>query len=206
MARKSIYNQTIALAGLAQAVYLIKQLARHGTADADAIEASIGSIMKIEASDIKDVYGGLNRIRTGVRQLEKQLSGPPAMDPEQLNYAGALLFLERKLVSNDDLLLKLRRGLEQIGSESNADEDSETIISRLADLYQSTVSQLNPKILVNGEQVHLTNPDNVIKIRALLLAGIRSAFLWRQYGGSRWRFVLFRKRMLHESKKLLETV
>ena len=33
-------------------------------------------------------------------------------------------------------------------------------------------------------------------IRALLLAGIRSAVLWRQLGGRRWRLVTQRQRLL----------
>ncbi|MEQ8953835.1 MAG: DUF489 family protein, partial [Gammaproteobacteria bacterium] len=32
-------------------------------------------------------------------------------------------------------------------------------------------------------------------IRALLLAGIRAAFLWYQLGGRRWRLLLYRKRI-----------
>ena len=40
------------------------------------------------------------------------------------------------------------------------------------------------------------------KIRSLLLAGIRSAMLWRQCGGKRWQILLGRKRMLSLSHKL----
>ena len=37
---------------------------------------------------------------------------------------------------------------------------------------------------------------------ALLLAGIRSAYLWRQLGGRRWKLVLQRKPMLEASQNL----
>jgi high frequency lysogenization protein len=33
------------------------------------------------------------------------------------------------------------------------------------------------------------------KIRALLLAGVRSAVLWYQLGGRRWRLVIHRKQI-----------
>lgn len=204
--KKSLHNQAIALAGLAQAVYLVKQVARHGTADADAVEASIESVLKIDAQDIEEVYGGLEKLRTGIRQLRKQLQGPPTLDHEQFNYAATLVYLERKLCSDRNLLLKLRQGIEEIELKSGSGKNGESLMSKLADLYQNTISTLSPRILVSGEPIHLTNPDNANKIRALLLAGIRSAFLWRQSGGRRWKIVLFRKRLLDESEKLARTV
>ncbi len=204
--KHSIHNQTIALAGLAQAVYLVKQIAKYGTADADAVEASIESVLKIEAQDIEDVYGGLNRLKTGIGQLKKQLQGPPTLDHEQFNYAATLVYLERKLENNPNLLLKLRQGIEAIAPNTTSDRNSDSLMSKLAELYQCTVSTLNPKVFVNGEPVHLTNPANATKIRALLLAGIRSVFLWRQSGGRRWKIVLFRSRLINESEKLARIV
>jgi high frequency lysogenization protein len=44
---------------------------------------------------------------------------------------------------------------------------------------------LSPRIMVNGDPAHLNNPENANRIRALLLAGIRAAMLWRQSGGGR---------------------
>ena len=204
--KKSIQNQTIALAGLAQAVYLIRQIARHGQADADAMEASIESILKIDARDVEDVYGGLERLKTGFRQLRKQLQGPPTLEREQFNYAATLVYLERKLTNDQGLLLKMRSGIEEILPETSDPEESGKRMSKLAELYQDTVSTLYPRVLVNGEPVYLTNPDNANKIRALLLAGIRSVFLWRQSGGRRWKIVLFRKRLLDESERLAKVL
>ncbi|WP_243260442.1 DUF489 family protein, partial [Pseudomonas aeruginosa] len=45
--------------------------------------------------------------------------------------------------------------------------------------------------------------SNAARIRALLLAGIRSARLWRQLGGSRWQMVFSRRRLLNELYPLL---
>ena len=41
------------------------------------------------------------------------------------------------------------------------------------------------------------------KIRALLLAGIRSARLWRQLGGHRWQLVISRRKLLKELYPML---
>jgi high frequency lysogenization protein len=58
--------------------------------------------------------------------------------------------------------------------------------------------------MVNGEQEYLSRPDIVNKIRACLLAGIRSTILWKQCGGTRWKFLFFRKKIQVEIQKLLK--
>jgi high frequency lysogenization protein len=49
----------------------------------------------------------------------------------------------------------------------------------------------------------LSNDKNASRIRALLLAGLRSAILWRQCGGTRWSILFNRKRYENESTLLL---
>lgn len=44
----------------------------------------------------------------------------------------------------------------------------------------------------------------ILKIRALLLAGVRSAVLWRQVGGRRWQLFLWRNKFAKLAKKLIE--
>ena len=64
-------------------------------------------------------------------------------------------------------------------------------------IYQDTLSKLRFRIKVSGSAQHLQDGVNADIIRALLLAGIRSAFLWRQLGGSSLAtLVLERKRIL----------
>jgi high frequency lysogenization protein len=74
---------------------------------------------------------------------------------------------------------------------------------KLGQLYKDTVSQLSPRIIINGEQQHLSNENNASRIRALLLAGLRSAILWRQCGGSRLSLLFNRKRYETETHLLL---
>ena len=50
---------------------------------------------------------------------------------------------------------------------------------------------------------NLQQPNNASKIRALLLAGIRSARLWRQLGGHRWQLVISRRKLLKELYPLM---
>ena len=51
----------------------------------------------------------------------------------------------------------------------------------------------------------LQNPRNAERIRALLLAGIRSATLWRQLGGNRWQLFFSRRKILKDAYALLRS-
>jgi high frequency lysogenization protein len=80
------------------------------------------------------------------------------------------------------------------------------VMAKLAETYEATLSKIRPHVMVQGNQKHLTNPANINKIRTLLLAGIRSAMLWHQSGGSRWKLLLGRKQLLAEPERLLTHV
>ncbi|MFH7445201.1 DUF489 family protein, partial [Pseudomonas syringae pv. tagetis] len=54
------------------------------------------------------------------------------------------------------------------------------------------------RIQVQGDMRNLQQPNNASKIRAILLAGIRSARLCRQVGGHRWQLVFSRPKLLKE--------
>jgi high frequency lysogenization protein len=80
----------------------------------------------------------------------------------------------------------------------------ENILAQLADIYAETVSTLQPRIMVQGEPLHLQNQDNINLIRALLLAGIRAALLWRQCGGSRRQLLFGRRKIGVRVEQLLQ--
>ena len=201
---KNLRNQTIALAGIAQAVYLVQQIAKRGPAEQSAMEASIGSVLKIDAENVEDVYGGLEGIATGLQQLKRQLGGRNSLDPEQAGYAATLVFLEKKLMKHEKMLQEIRIGAEK--ADAQAEHSSvlhENVLTILADVYQNTISTIPPRMMIKGNPLYLNDPENGNKIRALLLAGIRSAVLWRQAGGARWRFLFLRGKLLDECNRLI---
>lgn len=207
MQLNTITNQTIALAGIAQAAALVDQLAITGTADTAAMEASIGSILKIDSDSVLDVYGGLPGIKLGLEQLQIQMTGYKISSPQQARYAASLVFLEHQLSGRKDMMKTIQIGISK--AQNQAEHFGilhENVMANLGDIYHSTISTLQPRVMVNGEPDFLSRSDIANKIRATLLAGIRSAILWRQCGGTRWKFLFFRKKIQKELKLLLEQV
>ena len=101
----------------------------------------------------------------------------------------------------------IRSGLERATLQSaHFGLTHENVLANIADLYQNNISQINPRIMVMGEPRHLENSLVANKIRALLLAGIRSAWLWRQCGGSKMGFLWNRRKLREEAKRLLHTM
>ncbi len=205
MSLKNISNQVVALAGIAQATYLVQQLATRGNADQQAMSASIGSVLKLDADSVGDIYGGLAGVKIGLQQLNQQLGNTKIHNPESARYSASVVFLEKKLSENPDMLEKIHVGIETAQAQAEYFGTlHENVLANLGDLYHGTISTLQPRIMVNGEPAYLSNPDTVNKIRALLLAGIRSAMLWRQCGGTRWKFLLYRRKLFEESQRLLD--
>lgn len=205
MELKTLANQTIALAGIAQVSVLVQQLATIGTCDQEAMAASIGSVLKIDADSVTDVYGGLSGLKLGLNQLNGQITGTKHPDRDQARYAAAIVYLERKLSERKDLLETIKNGVSTAQAQSeHFGLLHENVLANLGDIYHRTISTLQPRIMVNGEQSFLSRPDIANKIRALLLAGIRSALLWRQCGGSRWKFIFYRSRIQNELQDLIK--
>ncbi len=206
--QKTSRNQAIALAGLAQATDLVRQIAVNGSVDANAMEAMVNSILKLESESIEDVYGGLSGIQPGLRALRSQLSGKSGeFDRIQGRYAASLIYLETKLESSPEMQQQVQAGVK--AAQAKVEELPvlhQDVMAKLAETYEATLSKLRPHVMVQGNQKHLTNPANINKIRTLLLAGIRSAMLWHQSGGSRWKLLLGRKQLLAETERLLKQV
>lgn len=205
MQLNSITNQTIALAGIAQAAALVQQLATTGSADTAAMEASLGSLLKIDADSVQDVYGGLDGLKLGFEHLKQQMTGYKIPNPDLARYAASLVFLEQQLSKQPKMLDTITSGIEKAQNQTeHFGLLHDNVIANLADIYSNTLSKLQPRIMVNGENDHLGNSYTADKIRACLLAGIRSAILWRQCGGTRWKFLFYRKKIQTELQNIMK--
>ncbi len=204
----SVEDQTLALAGVFQAAYLVQQIARKGSAPDAIVESTLETLFKFDSNDVLDVFGGVIGISKGLKCLHQQLGGNLSKeDMEITRYVISLLHLEKKLRKNNTMLDLITKGLEN--SQNQMDYFSlthENVIANLGGIYQDTISKLLPRIIVQGEQTYLSQQSNANKIRAILLAGIRSAFLWHQTGGNKIKFLFFRKKYLQAAENLEKSI
>jgi len=209
-----LMDQTLALAAIFQAARLTQQLARDGRCEGAAFGTSVRSILKINAPGTEEIYGGVAGVVLGLRILRDKLTGKTeANDVEIARYVISLIHLANQLRQREPMQEEIRRGIETAESQMKffeAGVESETVhpklVEKLAELYTQTISTLSPRIIVNGEQGHLANLQVAAKVRAALLAGIRSAFLWRQLGGNRWQLLFSRRKITAEAERILKTL
>ncbi|MCB2426711.1 high frequency lysogenization protein HflD [Methylophaga pinxianii] len=206
MSQQSIVeDRVIALSALMQAVTLVQQIAETGQVDNDDMQTMLQSLLVVDAPDTESVYGGISKLKTGLRQFNQQLSKRKQPgDIVVLRYAIGILHLQRKLRKRPAMLDLITRELDQIPQQVEyfGSITSPQVIARFADIYQRTVSELTPRIQVFGDSTYLQQPDNVNRIRALLLSGIRAAVLWQQKGGRRWQFLLQSNKLLQAATEL----
>lgn len=201
-------DRVIALAALIQVVTLVQKIAETGQINESEFETLLKSLLDENASTTEAVYGDISQLKTGLEQLNKQLSKDKKnKDVTLLRYVIALLHLERQLAKRPAMMDIISREIEQVPQQIDyfGDINNPQVIARLADIYHRTISELTPRIKVQGDPNFLQQADNVNRIRALLLAGIRAAILWRQKGGRRWQFLLQSSKILKISTELYQS-
>lgn len=204
----TITDRTIALAGIFQATKLVQQIANSGNTDEEDMATCLHSIFKVDVDNAKDAYDSVTKLRTGLRTLIDQLGGQgtEAKDLYITKYVAGVMVLEQRLKNNPDMLNKIAEGIERANNQiEHFSLLHENVIAGLANTYSQTISQLKPRIMVQGEHVYLSNPNHANRIRALLLSAIRAAVLWRQCGGTRWQLLFQRRAIVEEAKRLLKS-
>ena len=204
----TLEDRTLALAGIYQSVKLVQEVARTGSVSDVHLSSLLETLFRFDANTVRDVYGDTSTVKKGMQMLADQLSGKKDnTDMEITRYAIQLLNLEKALKKSPGVMQELSEQLEKTqGKMDYFDLSHENIIASLADIYQQFVSPLGAKLMIKGEANFLSLASNDNKIRALLLAGIRSAVLWRQCGGSRWQLLFSRKDYLTSAEKILNEI
>jgi high frequency lysogenization protein len=195
--------RVLALAGLFQAVSLAQQLADQGRCDETAMEASVASVFRIDAPSVAAVYGGVGGVRLGLRNLINQLD-EGGRDAGLTRMAITVMRLERSLARRSELTRTLQEGVLAAQRQvAHFGQDSPQVVRRLAELYAATLSTLSPRVMVSGQPQFLQQPAVVEKVRANLLAAVRSAVLWRQVGGRQWQIIVSRRQCSMLARGLL---
>ena len=126
-----------------------------------------------------------------------------------VQYAVGMLRLADGVLANKQLASQIRHGIDSIdrnAPEAQGASASHEQTRALAAVYKATLSKFPRPIQIQGSAAMLSNEDNAAAIRALLLAGVRSALFWRQLGGRRWQLLFFRNRLSNTASQLKKQV
>lgn len=195
-------DRVLALAALAQALQQVRTTAESGQSRNDPAEAVIASVFHIDADSVADVYGGVPRVQPGLRLLRDIFTRQ--QDDGVAKLAMSVIRLERRFSAEPDVVDAVSDGLRRIAPQAQAHGPTHPdVLTALGGLYAETISQLRPRVMVQGAPHYLGQASVVAEIRALLLAAVRSAVLWRQLGGNQWELLLGRSRMLESVGRML---
>ena len=185
-------DRVLALAGLAQALRLVRRIADTGQADAAIVSTALDSVFRIDAPSPVGVYGDVASLRTGLRDVRDYLANN-GDDPLLPRLALSVTQLERRFSRDEAMARRVHEGIVALApAAERLGSGHPDVLAGLGSLYADTISHLRPRVLVQGNPHYLAQPGVVAEIRAVLLAALRSAVLWRQLGGSPWDF-LFRR-------------
>jgi high frequency lysogenization protein len=191
-------SRVLALAGLVQALKQVRRVAETGQADAAVLSTALDSVFRIDAESPDAIYGDVRALRPGLLLLRDYFRSQS--DDEFLpKLALAVTQLERRFVRDGGMAQEVHERIVALAPEAaRLGSTHPEVLAGLGKLYAETVSHLRPRVMVQGNPHYLGQADIVAEIRAVLLAALRSAVLWRQMGGSLWDFLL-RKRELVET-------
>lgn len=199
-------EQVIALGAIFEAAIQVDKLARTGQNQEGPVRCLLQSVFERSPDNVMEIYGGSHhQVRHGIQALEAMLERDTAsLQRDALRYVMNLLALERQLAKRDDMLQVLGQRLDQVSNQvEHFGLLHDNVMAGLGGTYQDTLSTLRLRIQVQGDMRYLQQPDTANQIRALLLAGIRSARLWRQLGGHRWQMLFSRRKLLDATRSVL---
>ncbi|GAB3292564.1 high frequency lysogenization protein HflD [Pseudidiomarina andamanensis] len=203
--RDEWFERVIALAALTQAAAAVKQVARFGSIrEVNAGRVVMDSVLNQNPDSVKAMYPNLSDLRLGLESLLQQIGATRDKDVEVTRYVVGILALERRLSRSDKALQELGQRITQMQRQKHDFQFSDdTIVASMGSTYSDLISPLGQPLKINGKQEFLQQPSNQHLIRALLLAGVRNAVLWRQLGGKRRHFIFNRQRMVRIAQQLL---
>lgn len=184
-------KRVLPLAGIIQAIHLVVGAAKHGMVSQDSLDKTLAPIFVQNPDSMAEVYAGTKNVTLGLNLLKELLTDFRAeAHGDIVRYSLAVMGLERALAAEPEKLARLGTEIERIGA-LHADSE-EMPVKELADVYEKILGTIEPRIKISGNRGHLQNVSNIQRIRALLMAALRSAVLWHQVGGRRWQLLLQR--------------
>ena len=155
------------------------------------IQHLLKPLFAIDADHVSAVFAPPARYSNGVRTAGNAIAGERKA-LRLLNYALAVMELASLLKRQDRIAQQLSQRLRAL---ADAPRDAGLLLA-LDEAYQETIGKLGKRIQVSGDRAALGQPQVAARIRALLLAAVRFAWLWQQLGGRRWHLIVGRRKTL----------
>ncbi|MFU8928089.1 lysogenization protein HflD [Acinetobacter puyangensis] len=223
-------HQVIALAAVFQAAQLVHAIATAGSQRVGELGQHYATVLLQASLNIRVghnpnsnslvFFKSLSDVHLGLHTLEQSLVMPYDPQPKQryprvktknpkqaLRYAMSLLQLSAKVYAHKDYPAKIEQTQQKIIRQFaffDHDYQNSSIIAALAQTYSDTASHLKPRIMVKGSSQAFRNNHEVALIRALLFAGLQAAHYWRDLGGSPWKMIFSKGKILKHIRYFAE--
>ena len=201
MFSKPTKQQALALAAVFQASNQVYKLAYNGVSDKEKMSFSMSTLLNQNPDSLDQLYGSIENLEDGLDSMKMFLENANNVSEpkykEVISYVMSSIHLASKLSNDNQLLTKIDDGIDN--ARQQADHFSIThdnVYSNVGSLYQDTISNMRLRIQVMGSAVYLQQSAVAARIRCMLFAAIRNAFLWRQFGGKRRHLLIQRKAFL----------
>ena len=213
-------DKVFALAGLVQSGKLVTQLAAEPEHDDDALRASAGSLLSMHPENMDEVYGGAQGVYMGLETMAALLKGKglqSVMAKELIRYLMSMDQLADRLMQSASTQLIIEKGLYDLSNsfssllektstdaqEESLSDEYDAFYAGIGTLYQKSLSQLAPKIIVRGAKGYLQDEQSVARVRTALFSGVRAAYLWHQLGVRRWQLIFARRAYAEMATRLM---
>jgi high frequency lysogenization protein len=204
-------DKTLALAAIFQAAGLANELARKGSTDSSVEAFLTQTVLVMDTDNISEIYPSIDGLKPGLRWLEGCLleQGRGLQNAgEIIRIALGVIQVEGQFNEHEGVQNTLRTRLENINRQRvmNPDMSSTELNNLLGSAYVDSLGQLRFRVQIRGDAKQLQAAGMAERIRAILLAGVRAAWLWRRLGGRRWHLIFTRGQILREIREIAKSV
>ena len=185
------------LIAMLQSVYLVDRIA---TTDYDATNESdflIQSIYTKNTFDADKIYSQKSSHVDGCKLLKDILRGKNDISVLTMQkYALNIILIQKNINKISDLKNMIGKKIDNYHDNSMMATNLNDQIAYSEEIYKEHVGIIRPRVVISGKKEYLNKNSSLI--RALLLSGIRAAFLWDYHGGSKWHLMFRRKEILNK--------
>lgn len=191
--------QIFGLVGAAQASETLKDfLNTKGFLEQNQFNAMVRSILVTQSDSLEDIYGkDLSLWRRGKFSLTGYLAQVNSLNSEEFYYFMSILKLAKKMLNNKNNMRNISDIVSTLQWDiHNRNTDFEGVLETLNTCYKDYISSLKFRIKVQIQRDMNFDVKQEARMRTILFAGLRSAVLWRQGGGTLPSLLFQREKIL----------